>query len=287
MRRISVGKSLLARSAAEFKDVLNLQGANVLGLVDLSGAYFGQGVDLSNARIQEDLVIGGDRTKQQRCSRWANKAWLRLTNTRIFTLRDRPCDEIGSLAHWPKNIFLTGFRYDLLSGADQEDAAVFANRDASWLIDWLGLQQQYSPEPYKQLANVLSSFGYADSAHAVAIASKNREMRATEDYFQKFNLAAQWLFIEYGYGYWRVAAWVMFFTLVGMAVLHFANKPVGATFTARFFYSLDRLIPLINLSDTHFEPELPSPVCYYFFVHRLVGFVLASYLVAGLTGIAA
>ena len=286
MRRVSVGKSLLARSNATFKDVLILQGATVFGLVDLSGSYFKHGVDLSNAKISEDLVIGMDDKGQKACSKWGDNAWLRLTNAHVFTLRDKLCSTTSDLKHWPNNISLTGFRYDLLSGADQEDAAVFAGRDSKWLIAWLELQQQYSPEPYKQLANVLKSNGYVDTSQKVLIESKYREMRTTNNYFQKINLALQWVFIGFGYGYWRVAAWMLVATLMGAGLLHFVDKPLSANFLSRIFYSLDRLMPVVGLSNTHFEPELPVPVCYYFFVHRLFGFVLTSYLVAGITGIA-
>ena len=154
------------------------------------------------------------------------------------------------------------------------------------MIDWLELQTDYSPDAYVQMASVLSTFGYFESARRVRIASKNRELATSSDNLRKFNLGTQWLFIEYGYGYWRVAMWMLIFCAIGVRVLRKANHPPGASVVARWFYSFDRLIPVVKLSESHFKPELTGGAKYYFFIHTLAGFILASYLVAGLTGIA-
>ncbi len=53
----------------------------------------------------------------------------------------------------------------------------------------------------------------------------------------------------------------------------------------RFWYSVDTALPLINLNKRHEAVKLRGGVVVYFYVHKLAGFVLASFLVAGLSGL--
>ena len=52
-------------------------------------------------------------------------------------------------------------------------------------------------------------------------------------------------------------------------------------------YSLDTLLPIIKLRDLHFSEgyELTGFARYYFYIHKLVGYVLASLLIAGFAGL--
>ncbi len=53
-----------------------------------------------------------------------------------------------------------------------------------------------------------------------------------------------------------------------------------------FFYSLDMLLPIIQLRRRHYEVDLRGIVRYYFYFHQIMGYVLASFLIAGLSGLA-
>jgi hypothetical protein len=48
---------------------------------------------------------------------------------------------------------------------------------------------------------------------------------------------------------------------------------------------LGQLVPLVTLDKAHDRVELTGGVKHYFYVHKLVGYVLASFLVAGLAGL--
>ena len=50
-------------------------------------------------------------------------------------------------------------------------------------------------------------------------------------------------------------------------------------------YSLDMLIPVVRLREYHHKVELHGWARYYFYVHILAGYVLASFLIAGLAGL--
>jgi hypothetical protein len=50
-------------------------------------------------------------------------------------------------------------------------------------------------------------------------------------------------------------------------------------------YSLDQLLPIVQLDKAFDEIRLESWTKYYFYAHKLVGWALASFLVAGLAGL--
>jgi hypothetical protein len=51
------------------------------------------------------------------------------------------------------------------------------------------------------------------------------------------------------------------------------------------FYSLDVLLPLIKLWGKHERIDMPPWQCYYFYIHKMFGWLLATFVVAGLTGL--
>jgi len=52
-----------------------------------------------------------------------------------------------------------------------------------------------------------------------------------------------------------------------------------------FAYSLDMHLPVVRLHEPHYTITLHGPTRYYFFIHKIMGYVLVSLLFAGLTGI--
>jgi hypothetical protein len=52
-----------------------------------------------------------------------------------------------------------------------------------------------------------------------------------------------------------------------------------------FSYSLDMLLPIIRLNESHYDIILKGFAKYYFYGHIILGYVLASFLIAGLSGI--
>ncbi len=50
-------------------------------------------------------------------------------------------------------------------------------------------------------------------------------------------------------------------------------------------YSLDMLLPIIKLRESHYKIDLAGYARYYFYFQITMGYVLASFLVAGLAGL--
>jgi hypothetical protein len=90
-----------------------------------------------------------------------------------------------------------------------------------------------------------------------------------------------------GYGYYPYYSiwWIVGFVIVGALVLRISGEgrrnamPIGLT------YSFDMLLPIVRLRDQHYAIDLRGCARYYFYGHKLMGWVLASFLVAGLSGL--
>ena len=77
----------------------------------------------------------------------------------------------------------------------------------------------------------------------------------------------------------------MVLVLLGAFVLWISGQgrkngiPIGLS------YSFDMLLPIIKLRDAHYEIDLMGWPRYYFYLHKIAGYVLASFLIAGISGL--
>jgi hypothetical protein len=97
-------------------------------------------------------------------------------------------------------------------------------------------------------------------------------------------------FVGYGYGsrlLWRPLGWVAALTALSTAVLYLNGMPAGlsGSIDKPVFFSLDLLLPIIQLHEPHYRIGLDGLAKYYFAIHKLMGYVLASFLIAGLAGL--
>ena len=90
-----------------------------------------------------------------------------------------------------------------------------------------------------------------------------------------------------GYGYHNRIAVLWFAALTGLGAWVCGESPLGRRMRAaqRFWYSFDMALPLIALNKRHEAVKLTGRVVVYFYFHKMAGFVLASFLVAGLSGL--
>ncbi len=57
------------------------------------------------------------------------------------------------------------------------------------------------------------------------------------------------------------------------------NMPIG------LFYSLSQLIPLVSLDNKFGDIELTGVARWYFYLHKIVGYVIAGFIGAAVTGL--
>jgi len=101
------------------------------------------------------------------------------------------------------------------------------------------------------------------------------------------------LTIGYGLGrrYFRATFWVLIFTTIGVIVLLNSNVQFQMKMDVieLAWASFDQLLPINSLNNTHEKlttmSSLPRFTIYYFYFHKLVGWLLGSFLVAGLAGL--
>ncbi len=173
-----------------------------------------------------------------------------------------------------------------------------ASRKAQWFIDWLAKDESFSPQPYQQLADVLRAAGQTTKANAVLYAGRERERGEAP---RRTRLVMTLLMVTIGYGlggrYFLALLWVAGFVLSGFAILSVAPWLADIPQSKDIFWilacSLDLLLPIVELNKEHSEfvmetlGSAPATawVKYYFYVHKIIGWVLGSFLIAGLAGL--
>ena len=228
--------------------------------------------------------VGGEfqlDSEQDSAAKWQTGAKLVLRNTEVDSLQDSP-------NAWPNTLELDGFNYSRLGGTDADDTGNMATRKIAWLKKWLERQKKYSPQPYEQLAKILRKAGYKDKATKILYEGKKREHRETTRRLSPswWWLTFQWLFIGYGYRNFQVIIWILALWGSGMLILHVYGQ--DAAHNMKYWglaYSIDMLLPIIELHKPHYEIILDGFVRGYFYIQKILGYVLALFLIAGLSGL--
>jgi hypothetical protein len=288
MRGFEVGSSLSMLNSS-FADA-TMRNLKAKGDVEIEGpkqlhrADHRHSLDLSGAAIGGELILG---SRHYGPLKWPSDARLNLRNASVFALQDGiECTPSGEACSgsWPAALELDGFRYEQLGGHDAEGEADMAARPSSWWVDWLAREQHVSPQPYEQLASVLRRLGYKDRANDILYEGKNRE-RSKARGSERLWLLLQWALIGDGHRMSRSLWWVAAFLFLGVAVLRFSGEGRRNDMPFGFAYSLDMLLPIIKLRDAHYKIDLRGWPRYYFYFHKTMGYVLASFLIAGLSGL--
>jgi hypothetical protein len=291
MDRIEIGGNLSLRGA-------HLRGADLIfgrfhTTIDLSGAHVMGEIDLTGADVSGELRLGSEKHSP---TVWGADGRLVLRNAELGAIQDG-FDRDARNAGWPApgRLQLDGCTYAHLGGLQGDGPSDMNRRAASWYVDWLATapnqrDADFSPQPYYHLAKVLREAGAAEKANTVLYAARERERACTTG---SAWLGRSVLKVTIGYGlgarYFRALWWVVGFTAIGTLVLltsGAAARRHGLAWCA--WASLDEIIPLVDLNKEYGEfinTTLQGWRLWYFYVHRIVAFVLGSFVAAGLGGI--
>jgi hypothetical protein len=273
----------------------SFKNAKIEGDLDVAGAKQLSGsepkVDLTGATIRGAFILG---TQWNGSVRWRPGAYLILRNTTVRDVEDgkgdcaRPQhhpDIVCSPMPWPDKLDLEDFEYQRFGSSDLNSVSGMRERSLDWWLDWLGREQQISLQPYEKLASGLRAYGLSDTANEILVAERQLE-RAEAPWDRKVWMTALWLFIGYGYHPFRVLWWVLGLVVAGAVILRVSgqgkdnNMPYGITF------SVDMLLPIIRLRENNYKIELKGFARYYFYVHKIMGYIIVAFLGAGLSGLA-
>ncbi|WP_282611000.1 leucine-rich repeat protein [Pelagibius sp. Alg239-R121] len=282
MSSLEVHTSLFIRESATFVKPVNFLFGRVGSNLDLSGATL-SGLDLSGTQITGEMRLGSDRHLR---TEWTKGSRLVLRNTHAGALQDR-IDENDDA--WPEELQLDGFVYNRLGGFAGKGAKadMLTTRSVNWYIDWIKRDLTYSPQPYAQLAQVFRAAGEIAKANDILHAGRERE-RSESTGLSWLGLSLLKWTIGYGLGfrYFQALLWVSLLVVLGVTVLRASGEGRRNGLPWGLSYSLDHLIPVVELRKYHYdEVSLRGWARYYFYAHKLTGYVLASFLIAGLAGL--
>jgi hypothetical protein len=90
-----------------------------------------------------------------------------------------------------------------------------------------------------------------------------------------------------GYGYYLHYGmfWTLGLVVAGAIVLRVSREGPRNGMPFGLAYSFDMLLPIIQLRKRHYEIDLQSWARYYFYAHKIMGYVLALILIAWLSGL--
>jgi hypothetical protein len=273
----NVDGSVFIRSDAEIVKA-NLFGSDIGGDLQLFGARFDELVDLRGSRIEGDLSLSnGDAI-----TRWGEGALMDLRGAEVASISD-------AADAWAPSLRLQGFVYASMDGPlSREDG--FGSRDNHWYIKWLQRQESFAGQPYTQLEAMLRAAGRSGFANDVGFARYAAEQRQQLSPLSVVGWSHR-LLSGYGYEPLRAAFWAVGLTVLGALILRvFVSKQrrTAAGMRNVVIYSLDRLIPVVTLERDDKEVDLRSAVggkrwiCWYFYVHSAIGYVLAALLIVAL-----
>lgn len=290
MNKLDIGNDLIMRKA-ELRNSAALTYINVGGNIDLSESI-GElpTIDLTGAKIEQSLVLGSSRRSP---SRWQENAGFILRNVSVREIQDR-CEGYSNktasnckVDPWPKHLVLEGFTFKQLGALEVDADSNMSGRTPEWWKMWLSRNQPYSPQPYHMVATVFRNLGQPDKADNILYASKNSELgvSAWKPPWRKIRLYLEWAFIGYGYKMWRACYWIIGFIVLGVSVLRCSGEGERNHLPYGIAFSIDMLLPIIRLREKHYEIDITGWARYYFYLHKMMGYVLASFLIAGLTGL--
>jgi hypothetical protein len=279
---LETGRDLIL-TGGKFHGLMRLNRARVTGNLELNKGEFHKLVNLTGAHI------GGAANFAE--ATWPDKGAVRL--------RDAHADIISGFANaGPKmeksrdaKCPTTQARSpDELTGTSRLDLDGFTYRSVNnptEFGEWFNRFDCYSAQPYSQLAAIVQAQGNYELAIQIRFAGRDRERHESS------GLAYAWLTMLWatiGYGYYPQLAliWVFVFVAVGTITLGNSEQSCRnglSSWADNIVFSIDTLLPIIRLREQNYKIDLKGALAYYFYFHKIMGYVLASFLIAGLSGL--
>jgi hypothetical protein len=296
------------------KDAISADGANVRGTVFLNEGFSAEGtVRLLGAQIGGNLHCNGGRFSEVKAQNTAIRGtlfWLGveatsldLTNASVGSLIDDEKSWLGN-----GKLFLDGFVYGHISR--------HSPRDAKTRLRWLKRQEPFTPKPYRQLAKVLRETGDDSGARKVLFEMERRRRQAEDRswHARLWGRVLKWT-IGYDFYSWWALGWLVVLTVVGWGLFRqgyfsramtptdkdaycfFRKQGRPPDYYQRFtasVYSLENSLPFVNLGQKdHWTPDpnpqvsrrMPGFLGWFRWVQVLLGWLLATLFVAGVTGV--
>jgi hypothetical protein len=166
---------------------------------------------------------------------------------------------------------------------------------------WLGRgTPKFQAQPYQEAIRFLKNTGLDEAAVEVGYQAKERQRNAAcaaRNLSDCIILTLSKILVGYGYRLWYSIIWSFVFVITGTIVFfntreigpprlsdHSLNTRGRATVAWAIIYSFDMLLPIVKLKDSNYDVDISSKAQYYLYFHKLMGWVLGTFILAGLTG---
>ncbi|MFM0562265.1 hypothetical protein [Paraburkholderia sediminicola] len=154
---------------------------------------------------------------------------------------------------------------------------------------WLGkaAKDDFSPQSYREVASMLENQNEHDAAIEVGYAGKIKELEqvcASDDIFQCWIMQLSKWTVGFGYFTGRAIVVTGFFIIIGALIFRTTAEAAKFHIKYGFAYSFDMFLPVIRLREMHYKIDIHGPARYYFYFHKLAGWILGSFIIAGLYG---
>jgi hypothetical protein len=272
---LRVDGPVILGNGARFEERVDFSSANFGSYLNLIDGNLFSDVDFSGGQLNGRLVLGSWRSG--RSANWITKTGaerapgLFLTNARLNLL--------PSMSDaWPSGISISGLTYGDLENIDVSNFRAWIQRHETFM------NNGYAQQPYEELARVLQNRGQLDDVATVRYLSKEKERENASGIAG----VGRWVLkVTIGYGYYteRAVAVALVVVLLGAAMLYVSGQGRAYHMPYGFAYSFDMLLPVIKLREKHYTFDLKGWPRYYFYAHKIAGFILASFLIAGLSGL--
>ena len=282
---MEAGGSLFLRGGT-FADI-NLLGAKIGRDIQFAGSTFGGEFNLTGSVIGGELHLSSGWQKQDPI--WQNGASLILRNVKAEALqaREGSWNISGGDRLLPTD--LTGFTFNRFGGLNTSGSTGMGDESADWLIGWIEAQrdhgENYDPQPYIQLAQVLEAAGATDTAKAVRYAKfeHKHDHDISMSLLRRAVLTIERYFLGYGVYPFRVLYWFVGLVVFGGLLAQCSKQPSVRRWMG-LWYSLENALPLIETNEHFKNVEHGRPwLVHIFHFQKAFGFLLATVLVGALT----
>ena len=281
----SIGRDLFIRDALFHAAKIDLVFSEIGANVDLSRSVLNT-LDLSGAKVGGELRLAKNKARV----RWQKGGKLILRNTTASVLIDAPSQWLRLKGHI--DVEHDGFTFQRIGGLGETNARGMFEQDVQNLIDWLRLDESYSPQPYEHLSSLLRSLGASSAADGILFASRIRAREEADDLLDAIWLTMLEYTVGYGIKWYRAIYWVIWLIAIGCVVLFLDQTPcknvaVFGRHGIGFWFCADYLLPVIRLNDLHFgNLNMGVAARIYFYFHQVLGYVLALFVLAGINELA-
>jgi hypothetical protein len=268
-----VGQNLILDNVLTEDGAISVIDCQIMQNFCISRGEFGT-VILTGSRVEQLLELQRDGE----AIKWKDGANLGLRNVKVGGINDLPNS-------WPEKAILVGFEYDLTGGDHFTAGKDIVRRSTQWFKDWLK-QSPYSPQIYAHLANQFKRLGFEEKGDKILFFGRERERNERLSGVSWLWSTMNLILIGHGYKIHFALWWTIGLICLGAAILKITGEGVRNSMPIGLSYSIDMILPVIQLRRFHYENvQLRGIARYYFYVHKIMGYVLATFLIAGLSGL--